>query len=774
MPPPAKASSLALSHEAGANIKSSMATKSTTTASVAPLTSGSNITVFLRNLRLLNLDHSQDWPSITALSFSTRSAQQNQKNRIRCVEWALYHLFEIWNAEESRNKLRPFFPPLEPLQSLNLRAALFRSLSELKKNGNLGREVILRKTMLDECTGDRFEEVLAVFSTVVLRKVVRAENHDHKAVARKLATTDSLSIEEQRSMLPLACAHRASLASLLRRKQLLRTRYEGFAQTLELKSKHIERRNEQLQASSEGEMYQDEIGAAEAETLITQVRENWLGDGRWAEITVRGRSQQGKDPVLDSTFTNIFAHVRSGNLGYIEDQKEKGLLEDLDTRINEQRERLKRWAQFRETLKVTDHTSAPCESTKDAGQSSIKRIDLGFGDHQRLLPGRVSPTRKAPSEGLGTPKGDIPQSWVNTEYDRFTAKLQEELVNIARPKARGGKGWHESRSDNGSTGSDEGSASGIKKPCRNASRNQRDSASQTGTLDKGAIYDVRIPLGQDEQQSTGCIKTNGLSNVERPSDDDELMQTSSEAPGDRSLMTSAMAQELTTSPNTMYPSNMLLLEVPGKQSQSLRLPAVETQDQELLAEAIISSVTEAAPSPVKPRQSLVERTRMSMVLSSSQNIHQTMMMGPPLPPAPPAEDPVKFGSRTGRTDFDSKSTLLERTRQSMSILPAISQRTRKSIHKTQSSKGYPTNQFETPKKQQLQESTADGKDSTPRDELFSQEADYASVFKSRPKIALSPSISPSIGVEGLSGLGEGTDHASNDSPWGSSPLMRVR
>ena len=60
-------------------------------------------------------------------------------------------------------KLQPFFPPLEPLQSLNLRAALYRSLNELKKNGVLGRESVLRKTMLDECKGDKFYEILVMF-----------------------------------------------------------------------------------------------------------------------------------------------------------------------------------------------------------------------------------------------------------------------------------------------------------------------------------------------------------------------------------------------------------------------------------------------------------------------------------------------------------------------------------------------------------------------------------------------------------------------------------
>jgi hypothetical protein len=63
----------------------------------------SNITLFLTNLRLLDLDLQDDWPAITALTFSTKDSQQNQKKRIQCVEWALYQLFALWDPEETRN-----------------------------------------------------------------------------------------------------------------------------------------------------------------------------------------------------------------------------------------------------------------------------------------------------------------------------------------------------------------------------------------------------------------------------------------------------------------------------------------------------------------------------------------------------------------------------------------------------------------------------------------------------------------------------------------------
>lgn len=69
----------------------------------------SNITLFLTNLRLLDLDLRDDWPDVTALTFSTKDSQQNQKKRIQCVEWALYQLFALWDPEETRN-VRPVAP----------------------------------------------------------------------------------------------------------------------------------------------------------------------------------------------------------------------------------------------------------------------------------------------------------------------------------------------------------------------------------------------------------------------------------------------------------------------------------------------------------------------------------------------------------------------------------------------------------------------------------------------------------------------------------------
>ena len=57
---------------------------------------------------------------------------------------------------------------------------------------------------------------------------------------------------------------------------------------------------------------------------------------------------------------------------------------------------------------------------------------------------------------------------------------------------------------------------------------------------------------------------------------------------------------------------------------------------------------------------------------------------------------------------------------------------------------YPINQFETQEKpaQRLSVLSPVSNDSTPRENLFSEDAEYTSVFKSRPKIVQSPMLSP--------------------------------
>lgn len=87
----------------GANSSRSLTSTGLGSSQSHATSTASNISLFLINLRLLNLDHLPDWPDINALTFTTKDAAQGQKKRIQTVEWALYQLFTLWDTDEARN-----------------------------------------------------------------------------------------------------------------------------------------------------------------------------------------------------------------------------------------------------------------------------------------------------------------------------------------------------------------------------------------------------------------------------------------------------------------------------------------------------------------------------------------------------------------------------------------------------------------------------------------------------------------------------------------------
>ncbi|KAI9785314.1 MAG: hypothetical protein M1839_000331 [Geoglossum umbratile] len=674
----------------------------------------SNISLFLTGLRLLDLDKHPDWPSITRHTFSTKDAQQSQKNRIRCVEWALYRLFEIWDSEGTRNKLQPFFPPLEPLQSINLRAALFRCLSELKKDGVLGRDMVLRKTMLDECKGERFEELLAVFAAVVLKKKLLHDDADFTGLARRLATATRLTVEEQSLLKPLVIAHRASLASHLRGREEMKERYEDFARLLELKRRQAVRREEELRVSIEEQKDAPAISDEEGEVLKRQWQENWLGDDTLLNIVIDGNARRGTDVLLNERYSLIWEKVEDGVIGEVEDMRGKTLLEDLDGRILDQKLRLERWKVFNgEFCKQAKNERRKSKVIADSSQKK-QVFNLSFEDHEELVPGRKGALKYMSATKTQVLAVTVDDTEPNHEYKRLMQTMQAELAKVGKSRRNGGPGWRMGKR-NYLTDFD----SGIEKDERTP--NSPSESLNTICQGEGEAFTGEVSFGETTKasQSSDIGSSHGSSIGEDESRDDQNTTITAITNPNPDRIVSTILKP----PNASLP----LPEQPEKRQKNTRLSLLDPEGQELLAEQIISSVTNSDPSPTKPLPSLVERTRMSMAFKTTRS---------------PIPDPPNHTQKPPPMDYppspDQAATLLDRTRKSMSTFqPKPQPRPRKSIHPPKpSNKPNPS----TPP-------------SARREELFSQEADYASVFKSRPKIALSPTFSPvDRDEEGLPGI----------------------
>ncbi|EAU37859.1 conserved hypothetical protein [Aspergillus terreus NIH2624] len=350
----------------------------------------SSLAVFVRNLQLLQLDRRQDWPAISVRSLSP--ASHNQRQRLKAIEWALYHLVALWDPETARDKLRPFFPPLEPLQSVNLRAALFRVLSDLKKNGDLGRETILRKSMLDDCKGDKFDEILAVFSTAVLRKTLATSSDDRlRNVAVALATAPGLTRQEYQNIVPLILAHRVSLKTIGDRRNRVHATHEKFAQLLGDKKVQLDER------SKENKTPTPPAEDSDLDGLTREVQANWLGSTEWATTLLEGGARSSSDAFLELPFSTAWARANESTVEDLTVGSTSDLLVDLESRIVRQRARLHRWRQYRNSMRKHERV----EST-----SSNSNVPLVFRDHQPLTVASVSKAVREPVERVSLKADD--------------------------------------------------------------------------------------------------------------------------------------------------------------------------------------------------------------------------------------------------------------------------------------------------------------------------------------------------------------------------------
>lgn len=276
-------------------------------------------------------------------------------------------------------KLRPFFPPLEPLQSVNLRAALFRALADLKKNGDLGRETTVRKTMLDDCRGPKFEEVLALFSTAVLRKVICDNQHEpglRLAFTKTLVDTE---LEEQ--LIPLIIAHHSSLSATRREQVRIRETHDQLSNLLEEKTKALSVRSKQKFRQFEE--------SSHFERLTHDVKANWLGGRDFADTLLTGGSTAKRDAFLELPFEKAWSRARKGAIHTTSHSSNVDLLQDLDSCLTNQRRRLQRLKEFRRS--IHQEKASGMVSTKLHGKS----LTITFKDHQALTVASTSKLRDA-------------------------------------------------------------------------------------------------------------------------------------------------------------------------------------------------------------------------------------------------------------------------------------------------------------------------------------------------------------------------------------------
>lgn len=654
---------------------------------MSPYTS-SAISTFITHLRLLNLDQLEDWPVPTERLFTAKNARENRKQRIYCVEWALYRLFKIWDPKETGDKLQPFFPPYDSLRSMNLRAALFRCLTGLKSNGMLGTGVIIRKTMFDDCRSDRFEELLASFSTIVLQKVFRTERNTTTSIAGRLTTRQDMPRKEQESLIPLAIAHQGGLRALLSRKERLHRRYIDMKNILEAKEQELLTRVDHL-AQAEAECPLEAVSDRAIQDIRYQLYENWQGDTQWVKNIAEADTRDSSDPLLDKPFSSLWSLAENGTINDGGANAEQSLVQDLTQRVRSQQQRLSYWQNVQQGL-LNCRPKSPTRIDKKSTSYSntVLQSPLKFSYTEQYIQDRdnvkgpISPDMKIQHRQLlEHSHRDFNTVITPSKKPEFRLPLRARVDPfVAEPEDC-------SRGEEKSTD--------LPKELGNILHPPPDHA--TPILER-VEYQVSRPH-IDEQQSTKRCQA-------------------SPTPLQEHIPAHGCIQN--------YQRNST--------SNLVSSPESPTRQEAVLAQQIFDATMSGA-STVKRQPSLMERTRQSMAFSRIDSL----LPDPLIDPIPSMDQDANQTNEHRLDGLNGSFSLVERTRRSMSFLPTAlpSQSSSASIHNRRQSKQYPTKQFETPKKQ-LENLT----ELTPPDVLFSPGADYASVFKSRPKIATSPGLSP--------------------------------
>lgn len=703
---------------------------------------------------------------------------------------------------EWKQKLQPFFPPLEQVQSVNLRAALLRCLEQAKKNGVLGRDTVLRKTMLDECRGERLEEVLATFSSAVLKKVATEEQLNSKAypsLAQTLALENRGYTGERTDLSSLIIAHKVSLKKKLDRKRAARAQYNHFAQLLDSKEQDITSRRDQADAKAHQSKI-PKLSDASKQEIRRAVRTNWTGNEQWMEAMLYGDTRSQKDGVLTAPFDRVWRRVRSDRLNELEDTS-GGLLEQLDNRVRAQQARLDKWQSFRKEM-FSDVVDQPKEkATGRVGPQ--KGIDLGFGAHEGLHLGRMSPrnlnsTKKAQltheyrmlvdgletelkkSNGQAVPKfglhrrreqplkSSIQSSSSEKPADETVSELselEEELVKTTLPlRSKPAEALSRGR---GST-EDAMDLDTDLRPTQKAPRPRLPQPLKTMQAFRPKTVPTEISPTEPSKPRMPSPRRSPIQEHKKVSRSPIRSSRLSPSPSPTRSPARVGSPEMTQSP--------------------VEIPPSPTQQQ---ADQILASMNAASPSPVKHQQrprhtlSLAERTRLSMARGSSVDLDdedEVALASPSRPrrrntssrsptkgstskPSTPTT-PIPEGNTTkaqpdGRGDAE-EDDIVSRTRKSMANFEATQQRVRlekdKAARREARKKSMSNKSGEIARQAYFpsvgdtvdeEDGGGEGDSTAMLEELIAREAemgtagvDYDSVFRSRPRIKASPPGTP--------------------------------
>jgi hypothetical protein len=634
--------------------------------------------------------------------------------------------------------------------------------------------------MLDECKGERLEEVLAIFSTAVLKTITRERgSNGDRPIAEQLALENFSYTGERTPLNTLILAHRTSLRGTLARKSQSKARYDDFAELLNLKERQAIRRNEQLTVSLEERSTQS-VTDEQAQSLRDTVDRNWSGNSEWLDTIFKDGPSSSSHGLFDHSFDEVWKHVENGTIGELEFPENESLIEQLDARLRQQRSRLERWRDFEKRLSG-GASRPPNDRRVSLEKPKARGFDLGFGAHEKLHM----------DFGLSVATGSKARQPLE-EYTQLIADLHRELRNVGKQDPEAVKPNNETEHSVETSTVEESSPHTATAESMDMSpefpMSQAGSASPSPTL----VHEYYKEEAQHE--SFGDLENSGEEAEHERHDHHEQHGAFEEdddgapiqAPESPSPAPHAMPTHSTASPPPPRRTISAVSDLPPPSPPS---NPTSPQASDILASMLRQSPSPAKPTVSKPRHvmSLAERTRMSMARLSlvptdlelerfderqSRDLEaedEDEDLVPDLSPLPPTRMRIS-PTRTSPHPCPStepqsalESSLSARTRQSLlapNLDPALVKLERRKSMKAEARRKRESFRPQAAQPLFEEDSLADGIDT-----MKLEEVDYEAVFKSRPKIKVSPDTSPVRGNGSPTKAWEGMGGVAEEEEW---------
>lgn len=320
----------------------------------------------------------------------------------------------------------PFFPPLEPLQSKNLHAAILRCLTSLKKEGVLGKDFFFRNNIFDDCKGQKLQEVLWRLSCAVLRKRITVDRPEEQGIVARLCGHQLSSLEEKKLGPPLVLAHQASLTRLLKRRKSLCSKYSDFSSKLTQENVLLDQKFVDILKQ---QAFLDQHVASDVHSLRVAKAFNthWYCNNGLKSIILHGYKPQTGTELADRDFNDIWSQLQDGAFEGNAVEQRRGELEDLEERVQVQSRRLQKWISLRDEI-ARSKKLGPVPSWKNhgsTGATSPDRITTGTINHDWEL---VFSPRKSPRKSIVPDDASMKPS--QSQHQRVQASHHNQYPNF--------------------------------------------------------------------------------------------------------------------------------------------------------------------------------------------------------------------------------------------------------------------------------------------------------------------------------------------------------